>query len=103
MDRVWSRLGGFPLPVIMGVLPLRSARHARFLHNEVPGIVVPDAVLQRIERADDGAAAEGIALSRELLTALAGRIAGAYFMPPFERFAVVQETLEGLTLPGLPQ
>ena len=103
VDRVWSRLGGFPLPVIMGVLPLRSARHARFLHNEVPGIVVPDAVLQRIERADDGAAAEGIALSQELLTALAGHIAGAYFMPPFERFAVVQETLEGLTLPGLPQ
>ena len=61
---------------------------------------MPDAVLQRIERADDGAAAEGIALSRELLTALAGRIAGAYFMPPFERFAVVQETLEGPDAPG---
>ena len=101
VERAWSLLGGFPLPVVMGVLPLRSARHARFLHNEVPGIVVPDAVTARVERAGDGAGAEGIAISRELLTAVAGRIAGVYFVPPFERFGVVSETLDGLSLPGL--
>ena len=104
VERVWSLLGGFPLPVIMGVLPLRNARHARFLHNEVPGIVVPEDVMQRIDLAEyrgDAGGKEGIALSRELLTALSGRIAGAYFMPPFERFGVVQETMEGLLLPGL--
>ena len=104
VERVWSLLGGFPLPVIMGVLPLRNARHARFLHNEVPGIVVPEDVMQRIDLAEyrgDAGGKEGIALSRELLTALSGRIAGAYFMPPFERFGVVPETMEGLSLPGL--
>lgn len=104
VERVWSLLGGFPLPVIMGVLPLRNARHARFLQNEVPGIVVPGDVMQRIDLAEyrgDAGGKEGIALSRELLTALSGRIAGAYFMPPFERFGVVQETMEGLSMPGL--
>ena len=104
VERVWSLLGGFPLPVIMGVLPLRNARHARFLQNEVPGIVVPEDVMQRIDLAEnrgDVGGGEGVALSRELLTALSGRIAGAYFMPPFERFGVVQETMEGMSMPGL--
>ena len=102
VERVWSLLGGFPLPVIMGVLPLRNTRHARFLHNEVPGIVVPEDVRRRITRAErqgDAGGEEGVALSRELLKAIAGRIAGAYFMPPFERYHVVRETMEGLELP----
>ena len=101
--RVLSLLGGFPLPVIMGVLPLRNARHARFLHNEVPGIVVPEDVMRRVDLAEyrgDAGGKEGIALSRELLSEVTGRIAGAYFMPPFERFSVVPETMEGLSLPG---
>ena len=79
MERAQSMLGSFPLPVIMGVLPLRSARHARFLHNEVPGIVTPPDVPDRTERAGEGAAAEALAISRELLSAVAGSIAGANF------------------------
>ena len=100
VERVAHRLGGFPLPVLLGVLPLRSVRHARFLHNEVPGISVPDGVFERLEDAGDAAAAEGIALSQELLRAVRGRIAGVYFMPPFERYSVVGETLAGLDLTG---
>ncbi|MCH7482194.1 MAG: bifunctional homocysteine S-methyltransferase/methylenetetrahydrofolate reductase [Chloroflexi bacterium] len=100
VERVAHRLGGFPLPVLLGVLPLRSVRHARFLHNEVPGISVPDGVFERLEAAGDAAAAEGIALSQELLRAVRGRIAGVYFMPPFERYSVVGETLAGLDLTG---
>ena len=101
VERMRSLLGGFPLPVVMGALPFRSVRHARYLHNEVPGIVAPPAVIERLERAGDGAAEEGTAVVRELLTALAGRIAGAYFIPPFGRFSVVPETMDGLALPGL--
>ncbi|MCH8199660.1 MAG: methylenetetrahydrofolate reductase, partial [Chloroflexi bacterium] len=100
VERVAERLGGFPLPVLLGVLPLRSERHARFLHNEVPGISVPDAVFERLASAGDSAAAEGIAVSRELLRAVRGRIAGVYFMPPFDRYEVVGETLAGLDLTG---
>ena len=101
VERTADRLGGFPLPVLLGVLPLRSVRHARFLHNEVPGISVPDAVFERLERAGDDVAAEGIAISRELLEAVHGRIAGVYFIPPFGRYQIVSEVLEGLDIPGL--
>ena len=93
-----QRLGGFPRPLIMAVLPLRSVRHARFLHHEVPGIVIPDAIMDRMERAGDGAAAEGLAISRELLLAVRPHIGGVYFIPPFGRFEIVTETLAGLAL-----
>ncbi len=98
VERAAERLGGFPLPVLLGVLPLRSVRHARFLHHEVPGISVPDAVFERLAAAGDDAAAAGIAVSQELLRAVRGRIAGVYFMPPFDRYGVVGETLAGLDL-----
>jgi methionine synthase I (cobalamin-dependent)/5,10-methylenetetrahydrofolate reductase len=93
-----ERLGGFPRPLIMAILPLRSIRHARFLHNEVPGITIPDAIMERIDCAGDNAAAEGIAISRELLQAVRPYIGGVYFIPPFGRFEIVTETLDGMTL-----
>ena len=98
VERVAARLGGFPLPVILAVLPLRSVRHARFLHHEVPGITIPDAVMGRMERAGDAGAAEGIAISRELISSMRSRIAGVYFIPPFDRFQVIAETLDGLDI-----
>ena len=101
VEKVWQRLGGFPIPVIMGVLPLRSERHALFLHHEVPGIIVPDHVFQRISAKGADPAAEGIAISQELLQAVHPRIAGAYFIPPFGRYQVVEETMSGVDVPGL--
>ena len=98
VEQVAARLGGFPRPLILAVLPLRSVRHARFLHNEVPGINIPDAVMERMERAGDGAAAEGIAISQELIRDIRSRIAGVYFIPPFDRFHVIAETLDGLDI-----
>ena len=101
VQRVSSRLGGFPLPVLLAVLPLRSLRHARFLHHEVPGITVPNSVFERLERAGADAAEEGIVMSQELLDAVHGLVAGVYFIPPFGRYQVVNETLDGLDfLPG---
>tara|TARA_Y100001936_G_C16093669_1_gene689258 strand:+ start:2821 stop:4653 length:1833 start_codon:yes stop_codon:yes gene_type:complete len=97
-DRVYSILGEFPIPIILGVLPLRNTRHALFLHNEVPGILVPDQVVNRLNQSGEKSASVGIEISRELLQELSGKVAGAYFMPPFERFSVVKETLDGLDL-----
>ena len=101
VERVWQRLGGFPVPLLLGVLPLRSVRHAQFLHNEVPGISLPAHVIERLQKAGKGAAEEGLALSRELLQAVHSRVAGAYFIPPFERYQVVAETLAGVQIPGV--
>jgi methionine synthase I (cobalamin-dependent)/5,10-methylenetetrahydrofolate reductase len=63
-----TRIAGSRIPIIAGILPLESARHAEFMANEVPGVRVPDVVLDRMRRADaDGRAAEeGLAIAREI-------------------------------------
>jgi methionine synthase I (cobalamin-dependent)/5,10-methylenetetrahydrofolate reductase len=101
VERMWQRLGGFPAPLILGVLPLRSVRHAQFLDNEVPGISVPSRVMKRMTAAGAQTANEGLRISQELLQAIHPRVAGAYFIPPFERYQVVTETLAGVDIPGV--
>ena len=89
------RLGGFPVPLLLGVLPLRSHRHAEFLHNEVPGIEVPAEIREKLRLAGDGAAEVGIELGRELLDEVSGIVDGVYFMPQFGRYDSVLEVLAG--------
>jgi homocysteine S-methyltransferase len=85
------------LPVLVGLLPLASHRNAEFLHNEVPGMQVPDAVRERMRKAGSGPAArkEGVAIAREMLAAVKSRVAGAYIMPPFERYELALEVVDG--------
>ena len=92
----WHRLGGFPAPVLLGVLPLRNHRHAEFLHHEVPGIVIPTEVRERIRDAGDKAPEVGITIARELIEAARSRIAGVYFIPPFGRYETVAQVVKGL-------
>lgn len=85
------------LPVLVGLLPLASHRNAEFLHNEVPGMQVPESVRERMRKAGTGAAAraEGVAIAREMLTAVRPRVAGAYIMPPLERYELALEVIDG--------
>jgi homocysteine S-methyltransferase len=76
----------FPVPVLLGVMPLVSARHAEFLHHEVPGITVPEEVRRAMSRAADRGSELGIELADELLAAVEGQIAGTYVMPSFGRY-----------------
>jgi homocysteine S-methyltransferase len=72
------RISPAKLPVLAGVFPFESARNAEFMANEVPGVRVPDALLDRMRRADgpDAAAAEGIAIARELAAELRRMVQG---------------------------
>ncbi len=85
------------LPVLVGLLPLASYRNAEFLHNEVPGMQVPDSVRERMRKAGGGPEArkEGVAIAREMLSVVRHRVAGAYVMPPFERFELALEVIDG--------
>ena len=85
-----------PIPVVVGILPLHSSRHAEFLHNEVPGITVPDDVRRRMREAGERALRVGIETAQALVRDVRGRFAGAYLMPSFGRFEVVAEVLEAL-------
>lgn len=90
-----ERTASFGIPVLVGILPLVSERNAEFLHNEVPGITLPDAVRQRM-RGKSGAAgvSEGMAIARELVAAGRGKVGGWYLMPPFGRVELALELLE---------
>jgi len=96
LDRFLEVAGGSPIPVLVGILPLHSARHAEFLHNEVPGITIPEDVRRRLREAGDGALRLGIEMAQELVRTVRTRYAGAYLMPSFGRFEVVAEILDAL-------
>jgi homocysteine S-methyltransferase len=96
LDRFLEPGGGSPVPLLVGILPLHSFRHAEFLHHEVPGITIPDAVRARLRDAGDHALAVGIEIAQGLVHAVRGRYAGAYLMPSFGRFEVVAEVLDAL-------
>jgi homocysteine S-methyltransferase len=89
------------VPVVAGIWPLVSARNAEFLANEVPGVVVPDAVVERMRRASergrDFALAEGVAIARETWTEIAPLVQGIQVSAPFGRVDLALQVLDGIT------
>jgi homocysteine S-methyltransferase len=85
-------------PILVGILPLYSHRNAEFLHNEVPGMRVPDDIRERMRRAGSGEAAqaEGVAIAREALLAARDLAQGAYIMPPFNKVELAIRVIEAV-------
>jgi len=77
-EKLLPRLSDARLPIVAGVFPFESARNAEFMANEVPGVHVPDALLDRMRRAEgpDEGTAEGIAIAREIAGALRNAVQG---------------------------
>ena len=93
LDEARRRFGprGFPVPMLLGILPLVSARHAEFLHNEVPGITIPDAARARMHAAGAGGTEAGIEMADALLAAVEDEASGTYLMPSFGRYEQAAE------------
>ena len=93
--RYEEEYGPLALPLLVGVLSLYSERHAGFLHNEVPGMNVPEHLRGRIGRATDPPA-EGVRISLELLSALrtVAQVRGAYLITPFSHYELTVEITE---------
>ena len=85
LDRFEELIGGWPVPLLLGIFYVRSYQLAVRLHNEVPGIVVPEEVQRRLEQAGPRAGAEGLALAKELYAEAREKVAGVYVIPPFKQ------------------
>ena len=85
LDRFLDRLGGSPIPILVGIFYVKSHQLAVRLHNEVPGIVVPEHVLGRLRDAGADAANMGLEIARELYAESREKAAGVYVIPPFKQ------------------
>ena len=98
LDRFLGRVESFRIPIVAGIWPLVSLRNAEFLANEVPGVTVPDSILERMRRASskgkEEALAEGVQISQEMLAAAAERVQGAQVSAPLGRVAVALDVLQ---------
>ncbi len=85
------------IPVIAGIWPLASYRNASFMRNEVPGVVVPDAVMERMAsvRSREDQLRMGIAIAREMVEKVRGRVAGIQVSAPFGRVETALAVLDG--------
>ena len=94
LDRFLDAVGGEPpIPLLVGIWPVRSYSLAYRLHNEVPGIVIPEAVQRRLADADSDAAAVGLEIARALVEGARTRASGIYVIPPFKEPEAALELL----------
>ncbi|NUO52055.1 MAG: bifunctional homocysteine S-methyltransferase/methylenetetrahydrofolate reductase [Polyangiaceae bacterium] len=99
LEKVLRRIEHLKVPVMVGVLPLVSYKNAEFLHNEVPGMQIPEEIRERMRRSPPGAEArqEGVRIAREMLFSVRERVQGAYLMPPLGKYELALEVLDGLS------
>lgn len=98
LEQFFDTFGPIPVPMILGMIPLHSSKHAEYLHNEVPGITIPDEVRARMREAGDRGREVGIKLAHEVITEARSRglIQGCYLMPSYGRYDLVGELAQEL-------
>lgn len=98
LERFIRRTEHCRIPLLVGILPLRSYRNAEFLTNEVPGMEVPESILERLAKAEssDRVRGVGIEIAQEALLECLPMVQGVYVMPPFGNVAAAIEVLEAI-------
>ena len=95
-ERFLKRVEPMRLPIIVGIWPFESALNAEFMANEVPGVTVPDAIVGRMRATTsaEAAAAEGVRVAREIVTAIKGMAAGVQISTPSGRLDAALDVLD---------
>jgi methionine synthase I (cobalamin-dependent)/5,10-methylenetetrahydrofolate reductase len=98
LERFLSAVKHLHTPILVGLLPLYSHRNAEFLHNEVPGMRIPDDIRERMRKAGSGdeAKLEGVKIAQEALLVAREQAQGAYIMPPFNKVELAVRVIEVL-------
>jgi homocysteine S-methyltransferase len=95
-ERFLKMVAPMRLPIIVGIWPFESALNAEFMANEVPGVTVPDAMVERMRKtaSAEAAAAEGVSIARELAAAIKGMAAGVQISTPSGRLDAALDVLD---------
>jgi homocysteine S-methyltransferase len=98
LERFLSMIRHLDVPLLVGILPLYSHRNAEFLHNEVPGMSIPDDIRERMRQAGSGERAqlEGVKIAQEATLAARELAQGVYIMPPFNKVDLAVRVIEVL-------
>jgi methionine synthase / methylenetetrahydrofolate reductase(NADPH) len=96
LEKYEAKYGKLNKPILAGILPLVNVRHANFLHNEVPGIFIPDEIRSRIEAAGEDGVRAGVEITVELIDQVKAWAGGVYIMPQFHKFDMVAEIIEAI-------
>ena len=98
MERFLLRIERFRIPIVAGLWPFESALNAEFMANEVPGVRVPESLVQRMRAAGDEAAAEdeGVRIAQELGAQLVTMVQGLHVASPAGKWSLALRTLEGI-------
>jgi methionine synthase I (cobalamin-dependent)/5,10-methylenetetrahydrofolate reductase len=86
------------IPVFVGIMPLRSAKHAEFIHNEIPDMFVPEPIRKKMADSGTEGARVGVEIAQGLLRDMKPMVQGTYLMPPFNKFGMAVEVLKALDL-----
>ncbi len=101
LEHFLRRIEPLNLPIVAGIWPLLSYRNAQFMNNEVPGVSVPDDVMERMriasEKSKEHALHEGVTIARETLARVHGRVAGVQVSAPLGRVDLALEVFDGMT------
>ena len=95
-ERFLKKVAPMRLPIIVGIWPFESALNAEFMANEVPGVTVPDAMVERMRKtaSAEAAAAEGVLVAREIVAAIKGMAAGVQISTPSGRLDAALDVLD---------
>lgn len=95
LKRYVKRIEKIKIPIVVGVLPLASHRHAEFLHNEVPGITIPDEIRERMKRREgEDSWKEGVLIAKEFLKDAKHLVNGVYITPPHRSYKIAVEIVK---------
>jgi homocysteine S-methyltransferase len=91
-----AKAGRLPIPHLLGILPLESHRHAELLHNEVPGMVVPADVLERMKAAGERGREVGLELAADLVERARPHVQGIYIITSYGRYDAALDLVRAL-------
>ncbi len=95
LDEMLAKTAHLDIPILPGILPLVSERNTEFLHNEVPGIVIPAEIRARMRgKEKEAGVREGLAIAMEFIAAAREKVGGFYLMPPFGKYEIAVELVK---------